>query len=74
MKFDKFLRASKAITINRVSTAEQAKDEKYSLPAQVKDNREYCEKANLDIIKEFTFDESATADKRKKFEEAIKKL
>ena len=26
----KFLRATKAITINRVSTAEQASDEKYS--------------------------------------------
>jgi DNA invertase Pin-like site-specific DNA recombinase len=68
----KNLRAIKAITINRVSTAEQAKDEKYSLPAQVEDNREYCKKKGLDIIKEFTFDESATADKRKKFEEAIK--
>ncbi|TET67481.1 MAG: hypothetical protein E3J56_12800, partial [Candidatus Aminicenantes bacterium] len=68
----KYLRAIKAITINRVSTAEQAKDEKYSLPAQVKDNREYCEKKGLNVIKEFTFDESATADKRKKFEEAIK--
>lgn len=72
MKEEKFLRASKAITINRVSTAEQAKDEKYSLPSQVKDNREYCEKAGLKILAEFTFDESASQDKRKKFEEAIK--
>lgn len=68
----KNLRATKAITINRVSTSEQAKDEKYSIPAQVRDNRMYCEKAGLKRLAEFTFDESASQDKRKKFEEAIK--
>ncbi len=67
-----FKRSKKAITINRVSSAEQAQDDRNSLPSQVKDNRKYCEDKKLKIVREFTFDESASADERKKFDKAIK--
>lgn len=72
MKKQKSIRAKKAITISRVSTEEQAKEERSSLPAQVRDNRKYCEDKGLEIIAEFSFDESASKDKRRKFEKAIK--
>ena len=47
MKNQKSIRAKKAITISRVSTEEQAKEERSSLPSQVRDNRKYCEDKNL---------------------------
>ncbi|MFC2166655.1 recombinase family protein [Acidobacteriota bacterium] len=72
MKKQKSIRAVKAITISRVSTEEQAKEERSSLPSQVRDNRKYCEDKGLEIIAEFSFDESASKDKRRKFEKAIK--
>lgn len=72
MKKQKSIRAKKAITINRVSTKDQAKEERSSLPSQVRDNRKYCKDKDLEIIAEYSFDESAFKDKRRKFEKAIK--
>jgi len=65
-------RAKKAIILARVSTEEQAEDSHFSIPAQLRNLREYCEKKGLKIVGEYQFDESASKDKRKKFEEAIK--
>jgi len=70
MKKHESKRAKKAITISRVSTQEQAADHKDSLPAQVRDNRKYCEDKKLEIIQEYSFDESASIEKRRKFEKA----
>lgn len=42
----------KAVIFARVSTQEQAQ-EGYSIEAQLKNNREYCKKNDLAIIKEF---------------------
>jgi len=66
------MKATKAIILARVSTEEQAKDNHFSIPAQLRNLREYCEKKGLKIVGEYQFDESASKDKRKKFEEAIK--
>ena len=65
-------RASKAIVLARVSSEEQAADSHFSIPAQLRNLREYCEKKNLKIATEHQFDESASKDQRKKFEQAIK--
>ncbi len=74
MKTQKSIRARKAITINRVSTQEQAADHKSSLPAQIRDNRQYCQDKKLEIIAEYSFDESAFKDKRKKFGKVRKRV
>jgi len=66
------MRATKAIILARVSTEEQSSDNHFSIPAQLRNLREYCEKKGLNIVGEYQFDESASKDKRKKFEEAIK--
>ncbi len=66
------LQAKKAITISRVSTLEQAADYRDSLPAQIRDNKEYCEDMGLEIIQEFSFSESAGKNKRRRFEKAKK--
>ena len=58
----------KAILLARVSTEEQ-KEAGNSLPAQVFKLKEYIEKdQNLELDKEFTFDESAYKAKRQKFD------
>lgn len=64
--------ASKAIILARVSTEEQAKDDRYSIPAQLRNLRDYVERKGLKAIAEYQFNESASKDRRKKFEEAIK--
>ena len=64
-------RAIKAIILARVSTEEQAGDGHFSLPAQLKNLREYVKRKNLEVIAEHCFDESASKDKRRKFEDAI---
>ena len=48
-----------AITLNRVSGAEQ-KETGYSLAAQAKYSKAYCEELGLKIYREFTFQESAS--------------
>jgi len=68
--------AKKAIILARVSTEEQAKDGHYSIPAQLRNLRAYVDKGGKfetikKVIAEHQFNESATRDKRKKFEEAI---
>jgi len=65
-------RAKKTIILARVSTEEQARDNHHSIPAQLKNLREYCERKELEVIAEYEFDESASKDRRKKFETAIK--
>ncbi len=72
MRKQNIIEAKKAITISRVSTQEQATGQKDSLPSQVRDNRKYCEDMGLEIIAEFSFDESAYKDKRIKFGKARK--
>ena len=67
-------RATKTIILARVSTEEQARDEHSSLPAQLKSLKEYCEKKSFEVIAEYEFDESASKDRRKKFEAAIREV
>jgi DNA invertase Pin-like site-specific DNA recombinase len=64
--------ATKAIILARVSTEEQAEDGHFSIPAQLRNLRDYVERKNLKVIAEHQFNESASKDIRKKFEEAIK--
>jgi DNA invertase Pin-like site-specific DNA recombinase len=69
--------ATKAIILARVSTEEQAKDGHYSIPAQLRILRDYVKTGGKfgtirEIVRELQFDESASTDRRKKFEEAIK--
>jgi site-specific DNA recombinase len=63
----------KAIILARVSTEEQM-TEGQSIPAQVAKAREYAKRKNLNVIKEFDFDESSTKDKRSKYEEVVKEI
>ena len=60
----------KAVIFTRVSTRDQ--EDGHSLNAQLKRLREYCNKHNLDIIKEFEVSESSTIGDRKQFKEMIK--
>ena len=61
----------KAIILARVSTEEQ-KEAGNSLPAQVFRLKSYIEKnSNLELEKEFTFDESAFKENRAKFDDVI---
>lgn len=63
-----------AILWARVSTKEQA-EEGYSLDAQIKLLREYADKNNLRIVKEFIVPESASGrQERKKFQEMLNYL
>lgn len=56
---------SKAVVLARVSTRSQ-EDEGYSLDAQLKLMRNYCEKNKLTIDKEFKIAETASKDQRRK--------
>lgn len=57
----------KAIIIARVSTEEQ-KDAGNSLPAQIVRLENYCERKGFEIIKKFSFDESAYKNNREEFD------
>src|SRR3990167_773446 len=57
----------KAIIIARVSTEEQ-KEAGNSLPAQLVRLENYCQSKDLEIIKKFSFDESAYKDQRTDFD------
>lgn len=77
MKNKGYQPATKAIILARVSTEEQAKDNKLSVPAQLRNGRDYANgggKFNTirEVIAEFCFNESASKDRRNKFEKAIK--
>jgi len=60
----------KAINVSRVSTEEQ-KEAGNSLPAQVERVDNYCKKKSFEIIKSFSFDESAYRDKRDEFDKLL---
>lgn len=60
----------KAINVSRVSTEEQ-KDAGNSLPAQIKRIDNYCEKRGFEMLKPFSFDESAYKEKRDEFDKLL---
>ncbi len=60
----------KAINVSRVSTEEQ-KEAGNSLPAQIERINSYCKKKSFEIIKSFSFDESAYKDKRDEFDKLL---
>lgn len=60
----------KAINVSRVSTEEQ-KEAGNSLPAQIERIDKYCQKKSFEIIKSFSFDESAYKDKRDEFDKLL---
>lgn len=60
----------KAILLARVSTEEQ-KDAGNSLPAQMHRLQEYCKRKGFDVVKVFSFDESAYKTKRDEFDKII---
>jgi len=60
----------KAINVSRVSTEEQ-KEAGNSLPAQIERINNYCQKKSFEIIKAFSFDESAYKDKRDEFDKLL---
>lgn len=57
----------KAIILARVSTEEQ-REAGNSLPAQERKCKEYSQRKGFDIVKEFSFDESAYKAKREQFD------
>lgn len=60
----------RAIIISRVSTEEQ-KDANNSLPAQTARLERYCQNKGFDILKRFSFDESAYKDNRGDFDKIL---
>ncbi len=60
----------KAINVSRVSTEEQ-KEAGNSLPAQIERIDAYCKKKSFEIVKSFSFDESAYKDKRDEFDKLL---
>lgn len=60
----------KCIVIARVSTEEQKKANN-SLPAQITRLQEYCKRKEFDVIKEFSFDESAYKSDREDFDKIL---
>jgi DNA invertase Pin-like site-specific DNA recombinase len=60
----------KAINVSRVSTEEQ-KEAGNSLPAQVERIDSYCKRKSFEIIKSFSFDESAYKEKRDEFDKLV---
>ncbi|MFA6520658.1 MAG: recombinase family protein [Candidatus Paceibacterota bacterium] len=60
----------KAIKVSRVSTEEQ-KEAGNSLPAQIKRIDDYCKRKGFEVIRSFSFDESAYKDKRDEFDKLV---
>lgn len=60
----------KSIIIARVSTEEQ-KNKDNSIPAQIERLKRYCKNKDFEIIKEFSFDESAYKEKRDDFDNIL---
>ena len=60
----------KAINVSRVSTEEQ-KEAGNSLPAQTERIRSYCNKKSFDVVKSYSFDESAYKEKRDEFDKLL---
>lgn len=63
----------KAIILARVSTEEQ-KEAGNSLPAQIERLENYCKRKGFDIIKNFSFDESAYKSQRSDFDKIIAEI
>jgi DNA invertase Pin-like site-specific DNA recombinase len=63
----------KTVILARVSTKEQ-EGQGHSLPAQIRRLQEYAKKKDFEIVKTFSFSESAGDKIRRKFEEVIKYL
>ena len=63
----------KAIILARVSTEEQ-KDAGNSLPAQIERLKSYCKRKGFEIVRTFSFDESAYKTKRDEFDRIIEYL
>jgi len=60
----------KAINVSRVSTEEQ-KEAGNSLPAKIERIDKYCNNKHFEILKAFSFDESAYKDKRDEFDKLL---
>lgn len=60
----------KAIILARVSTEEQ-KEANNSMPAQIARLKKYCQNKNFEIIKDFSFDESAYKSQRNDFDSIL---
>ena len=60
----------KAINVSRVSTEEQ-KEAGNSLPAQIERIENYSKNKSFDVIKSFSFDESAYKEKRNEFDKLL---
>jgi DNA invertase Pin-like site-specific DNA recombinase len=60
----------KAINVSRVSTEEQ-KEAGNSLPAQIERIDAYCKRKSFEVIKAFSFDESAYKEKRDDFDNKV---
>lgn len=60
-----------AIEATRVSTTEQKEKAGNSLPAQSDRIQNYCKRKGFDIIKAFSFDESAYKEKRDEFDKLL---
>ncbi|MGB4254061.1 MAG: recombinase family protein [Minisyncoccales bacterium] len=60
----------KSIILARVSTEEQ-KEAGNSLPAQIERLKNYCKSKDFEIVKVFSFDESAYKTKRDDFDKAM---
>ena len=63
----------KAIILARVSTEEQM-NEGQSIPAQLSRAREYAKRKELNVYKEYQFDESSIKDHREKFEQVVEEI
>ena len=63
----------RAIILARVSTGEQFQ-EGHSIPAQLAKMREYCAKHNLNVYREYSFDESSIKDHRTKFLQVLDEI
>lgn len=60
----------KAIIVSRVSTEEQ-KEAGNSLPAQIERIENYCRRKSFEVIKSFSFEESAYKEKRDEFDKLL---
>jgi DNA invertase Pin-like site-specific DNA recombinase len=63
----------KAINVARVSTEEQ-KEANNSLPAQEERIKSYCSKKSFDVIKTYSFEESAYKTKRDEFDTIVEHI
>ena len=63
----------KAINVARVSTEEQ-KEANNSLPAQEERIKSYCSKKSFDVIKTYSFEESAYKTKRDEFDTIVENI